>query len=295
MSRKNVFELFLLAAIWGGAFMLLRVAAPEMGPAWIAAFRAIFAACAMLALLTVTRQALRLDLHARHYVVLGLINLALPYLCFSFAATRLPTAYLAPINATSALFTVLWAYAWERTPVTPRKLVGMLLGIVGVALLVGLGPVPLTTQTLVAIAVVLIAPFCYGFCGLYMRKFTGQVGSHRLVAGTQFVAMLALLPIALTQSMPGTPSVNTWAAAIGLGVIGTAYGFILFYKLVAEAGPEKAMTVTYLMPIFGMFWGWLVLGEAVTWVMLGGCAVILGGTALILLPPNALRYGRRVT
>ncbi len=288
MSRKHLIQLVLLAAIWGGAFMLLRVAAPAMGAAWIAAFRAVFAALAMLALLLVTRQALRLDLHTRHYVVLGLINLALPYLCFSFAATRLPTAYLALINATSALFTVLWAYAWDRTPVTWRKFIGMLLGIVGVALLVGLGPVPLTADTQVAIAVVLIAPFCYGFCGLYMRKFTSQVGSHRLVAGTQFVAVLVLVPLALTQTMPGAPSVTTWAAAIGLGVIGTAYGFILFYKLVAEAGPEKAMTVTYLMPVFSMFWGWLVLGESVTWVMLGGCAVILGGTALILLPAGSL-------
>jgi drug/metabolite transporter (DMT)-like permease len=273
VNSKQLFQLVMLSAIWGGGFILLRVAAPTFGTWWLAELRGAVAALTMVG------------------VVLGLFNLALPYACFSFGALHLPAAYLALINATSPLFTALWAAGWDGVPFTRRKLAGMALGLFGVALLVGLGPIAPTPTVLLAIGVVFLAPISYGFAGNYMKKFTAPVGPTRLVAGTQAAASLMLLPLAVVMGVPSAapwpPTWQTWVAVLLIGALVTAYAFMLFYKLVAEAGPEHAMTVTYLMPVFAMAWGWLVLGERVTLVMLAGCAIILGGTALILRPGKA--------
>jgi drug/metabolite transporter (DMT)-like permease len=292
MNAKQTLQLILLAAIWGGGFMLLRVAVPEFGAWWLAELRGLVAALVMAVVMLLARQAYALGQHARHFFWLGLFNLALPYVCFSFGAQFLPAAYLALLNATSPLFTALWAAGWDGVPFTHRKVMGMLLGLVGVGVLVGLGPIPLNPSTLLAVGVVLLAPLSYGFAGNYIRKFTGQVGTTRLVAGTQAVAALLLLPLACLMGLPAastasglfSPSGPALVAVLLMGSVVTAYGFMLFYQLVTQAGPERAMTVTYLMPVCAMLWGWAVLGEGVTAIMLLGCAIVLTGTYLILRP-----------
>jgi drug/metabolite transporter (DMT)-like permease len=272
MRVADVTRLLALAALWGGSFLFMRVAVAPLGPIGTAELRVLLASATLLAWLRVA--GIRLDLRREWqlYLAVGTINSAAPFALWAFSALYLPVSYLVVLNATSPLYGALVAAAWLGERLTTRAALGLAAGVGGVAVLVGLGPLQPTPQVVWAIAAGALASLCYAVAAAYLKRAT-----------------LALLPLLPAMPPAAWPAPGEWTAVIALGVLCTAIPYLLYFRLIADVGATRALTVTFLIPMFGMLWGALVLGETITGTMAAGCGLVLLGTALIIAQPPAPR------
>jgi drug/metabolite transporter (DMT)-like permease len=289
MTTASLFRLLLLAAIWGASFLFMRIAVPVLGPAWLIEARVLLAALLLWAVARVLRQPpLGLRRHGRHYLLLGLFNTALPFFCFAYAARTLPASLLSILNATGPIWGALIAALWQRTPLRPRAAAGLVLGVAGVALLLGVDPAALQAGAGGAIAATLAATGCYGIASNYARVAPTQ-GPLANAHGSMWTAVLWVLPLLAFAPATAAPPPAVGAAVVALGLLCTGVAYLLYFRLVADIGAAPALTVGFLIPLFGVLWGWLFLDEAVGWHTLGGALVVLAGTALVTgLDPRSL-------
>ena len=282
MPARALALLVTLAALWGGSFVFMRIAVPAMGPVPLTFVRVTLAALVLLSLAAARRDVPDLRTRWRGFAVIGLVNSALPFVLICFAEQTITASTAGILNATSPFFGAIAAALWLGEPLTARKSGGMALGLAGVALLVGLQPEPLTFTTGVAVAACLAAAVCYGLAGVYARKRMQGVPSFAIACGSQLSAAIALAPVLPFVSMPGP--VTSWVVfnVVALAVASTAIAYLIYFRLIADIGPSRALTVTFLIPLFGVLWGHLFLGEAITANMLAGGALIVAGTALAL-------------
>jgi drug/metabolite transporter (DMT)-like permease len=293
MPFASLIQLLLLAAIWGSSFLFMRVTVPLLGPAWLIELRVLLGALFLWAVALWLRQPLAWRGQVRHYAVLGLFNTALPFLLFAFAARTLPASLLSILNATGPIWGALIAAVWQRTPVRPRAGLGMLLGVAGVALLLGLDAAALQSGAGWAIAATLGATACYGLASNYARVAPTQ-GPLANAQGSMWAAVLWVLPLLLWQPVPAVPAPQAQAMVMALGLLCTGLAYLLYFRLVADIGAAPALTVGFLIPLFGVLWGWLFLDEAVGWHTLAGAAVVITGTALVTgFNPQTLWARRR--
>jgi len=289
MNTANFLRLLLLAAIWGGSFLFMRIGAPVMGPAVLIEYRVLFAALFLAAVGLVLRKKLELRAHWKHYLMLGFFNSALPFLLFAYGARTLTASVLSVLNATAPMWGALLGAVWARQPITLRSGLGLVLGTVGVALLVGFDDVSRLPGAGLAIAAALAAALCYSIASLY-AKSARSVEPFANAHGTMWAATLFVLPALPFFPSPGTATAGVWAAVLALGVLCSGIAYLIYFRLIAEVGPTSALTVTFLNPVFGILWGALFLGEAVGWHTLAGAAIVLVGTALVT--GFAPRFGR---
>lgn len=295
MSSANLFQLLSLAAIWGASFLFMRVAVPALGPAWLIEARVLLGALLLWAVARTLR--LRLDVRKqwRHFLVLGLFNTALPFLFFAYAARTLPASLLSILNATGPIWGALIAALWQRSPLRPRAALGLLLGVAGVALLMGADPATLQPGAGWAIAATLGATFCYGLASNYARV-APTAGPLANAHGSMWAAVLWLAPLLAWAPMPAIPSPGVLGAVLGLGLVCTGVAYQLYFRLVADIGAAPALTVGFLIPLFGVLWGWLFLAEPVGWHTLVGGVVVVVGTALATgFDPRSLRARNAAT
>ncbi|MCE2656755.1 MAG: DMT family transporter [Rubrivivax sp.] len=285
MSARDRLELMLLAAIWGGSFLFMRVAAPEISPAAVAFLRVALASAVLLPLLAWHGQLHHLGQHAGAIGWVGLINSALPFLAYAYAAQSITAGLLSIFNATTPLWGAVIAWVWLRDKPSPRRALGLAVGFTGVLWLAwnkaGIKPGAPVDSTTWAVLACVGATFCYGLAANHTQRYLSGVPPLAMAAGSQAAASLALLgPAALSwpQAWPSTPAL---LSVLLLGLLCTAAAYVLFFRLVAHAGPTKAVTVTFLVPAFAMAWGAAFLGEAVTPVMALACGGILLGTGLV--------------
>lgn len=281
MSPADILQIVAMAAAWGGSFLFLRMAAPEFGPVPLIAIRVTVTALFLLPVVLARadwRRELRDNLGP--LCVLGIINAAIPFPLFAYATLYVTAGFASIMNATAPLFAALLAWLWLGDRVTPAGIFGLSLGFGGVVWLVG-GLPDLGADALVAVGGALFASFLYGIAASFVKRRFGQVNAWVTTAGSFGVAAVALAPIAFVQWPSVAPSPRAWTAVALLAIVCTAIPNIYYFRMVLKVGPGRAMAVAFLIPIFGMLWGWLVLGEGVTLTMLGGCAVILLGTALV--------------
>ena len=282
MPARALALLVTLAALWGGSFVFMRIAVSAMGPVPLTFVRVTLAALVLLSLDAARRDVPDLRTRWRGFAVIGLVNSALPFVLICFAEQTITASTAGILNATSPFFGAIAAALWLGEPLTARKSGGMALGLAGVALLVGLQPEPLTFTTGVAVAACLAAAVCYGLAGVYARKRMQGVPSFAIACGSQLSAAIVLAPVLPFVSMPGP--VTSWVVfnVVALAVASTAIAYLIYFRLIADIGPSRALTVTFLIPLFGVLWGYLFLGEAITANMLAGGALIVAGTALAL-------------
>ncbi|WP_341502277.1 DMT family transporter [Gallaecimonas sp. GXIMD4217] len=287
MPRRYLPELLLLAAVWGASFLFMRVSAPAFGPVPLIAIRVGVAALVLLPVLLWRRQGRAMLAQTKPLVVVGLVNSALPFSLFAFATLYLSAGLTAIVNSTAPLWTALVAFALWHERLSARRLLGILIGLGGMCILVWdkLG----MSDALWAIGAGVLASLCYGFGANYTKRYLPGVPALVTTVGSQITATLMLLPLAVwlwpTASIPS----QAWLAAIALGVLCTGLAYLLFFRLINHVGPGNAVMVTFLIPIFGAFWGNLFLDEPVTLTMVLGGAVILFGTAYSM---GVLRLGR---
>ena len=280
MNASIVIRLAVLGAIWGGSFALQRIAVPELGANLVAFGRLLMASLAMLARIALLQKPLEWRTRWRDYVVLGALNSAVPFWLFAHAAPHLPSGYSAVMNATTPLFAVLLAWHAGSRP-SASKLGGVVLGMVGVAAMAGFGAVALSTPTVLAFAGALLAGALYAVAALETRRRFNGSDPLVIAAGTLSASTLILAPVSVIDLPTAT---YTWAgvgALVLIGLVCTAIAYALYFALLRDAGPERATTVTLLVPVFAMVWGALLVDESISLIDVFGASLVLVSVALV--------------
>lgn len=280
MDIASIFRLIALAAIWGGSFLFMRIGAPVFGPGVMIELRVGLAAVFLWLVCRFLGRQTRLLQQWRHFLIIGLLNSALPFMLFAYAAQTLSASLLAILNSAAPIYGALIAAIWLRQPVTRSAAAGLLLGVAGVATLVAGSVMLKGDDWWWAIAAGLAAPFCYGLASVYTKQSSTTVDPTDNAHGSMWAAALLVLPFALLQPIRQTPTPFDWIAVSALAIICTGAAYLLFFKLIEDVGAMRALSVTFLIPVFGVLWGALFLGETVGWSKLFGGALVLCGTAL---------------
>ena len=280
MSSRYIFELLLLAAIWGASFIFMRIGSPELGPVLFMALRTLTASLFLLPLVFIAKKKVTLKGYKTKLFIVGILNTAIPFVLFGYATLTLSGGLTSVLNATTPMFGAIVAYLWFRDKMSVSASLGLVIGFVGVYLLM-LDRITINQQSiLLPTFAALSASLCYGISANYTKKYLTGLSSIILASGSQVAATLVLLPISLFFIPSQMPSNSAIISVLLLGVLCTGVAYIIFFHLIANLGPSKAISVTYLIPAFGLFWGSVFLNEVFTSSMAIGCAFILTGVAL---------------
>lgn len=281
MNPSIFAQLVVLGMIWGASFMFQRITVPVIGAGMTGAGRMIFAALTLLGVLALLRKPLQWRARWRDYLVVGVIVMGLPLTCFAVAARSLPAGYLAVLNATVPLFAVL--IGWGNTGMRPStsKLAGVVVGVAGVATLAKFGHLEMNLATALGFAAALFASFLYAVGAIMAKQRYGDADPLVITAGNLIGGSVPLVPLALATAPSALPAVNVGAALVALGILCTGIAYALYFRILRAAGVERAVTVTFLVPLFALIWAALFLGEPITGAALAGCALVLSAVALI--------------
>ncbi|HKW84336.1 MAG TPA: DMT family transporter, partial [Burkholderiaceae bacterium] len=295
MKRQDFLELVLLAALWGASFLFIRLGASEFGPLALAWLRVAGAALVLLPMLVLKGEMPALRTHWRTIAFVGFTNSVVPFVLFGYALLTITGSLAAVFNAATPLFGAVIAWAWLKNRLDAPRCAGLVIGFAGVFWLVWdkasfKGDVHSINATL-AVGASLLAALSYGFSANFTKRHAAHIPSMALATGSQISAAVLLAVPAWWTWPAASPSTTAWLGTIALAVLCTGFAYILFFRLIAHAGPANALSVTFLIPVFAMIWGAMFLAEVPTHAMLIGCAVILLGTALTtgLIGPRAAR------
>lgn len=292
MKSTVAAEFVLLAALWGASFMFMRFGAAEFGPWAAAGGRVGLAALVLLPLLWRSGHIGVLRRHAGALFVSGLLSSAIPFALYSYAVMSISTGLSAILNATTPLFGALVAWLWLRDRPDHHRLLGLALGFAGVALLSWEKASFKAGGTGWAVLACLGATLCYGIAANHAKRFLAGVPPLANATGSQIGASVGLALPTLWFWPEHTPSLQAWLAIVALAVFCSALAYILYFRLIAHAGPAKAVTVTFMIPLFAVFYGSVFLGESVTgWMVVCGGVILLGiALATGLLKPTVPRH-----
>jgi len=271
-----------LAAIWGAAFIFIRVAAPVLGPVWITEIRLLVGAGALFAWFRFTGVELGWRRHFRLYALIGVVGTAIPFTLFGYAGLSLGGSTMAILNTTAPMFVLLIGamLGWER--LTAARVAGVALGALGVWLVTlrfdgSSQPLPM-----LAVLACLCASLGYAVAALLVRRWGQGVPTKGMALGSQVFAAAVLLPLVPLSPASAAPSALVVGNVLALGILGSGIAYLLFFRLVADVGAASAQSVSLLIPAFGMLWGTMFLGETIGLAGLGGAACIVLGTVLII-------------
>ena len=281
-------DLVLLAAIWGSSFLFMRISAVEFGALPTAAVRVTIAALFLFPLVWMRGLLPELRTHWRKVFFVGVLNSGIPFACFAFALLSITTGLSSILNATVPMFGALVAWLWLKDKPNASRVLGLVIGFAGVAMLAwrATGPGAGFAVTAdggtpgLAVLACLLACVCYGISASYTKRYLTGMPPLVTAAGSQIGASLGLALPAIWFWPAQMPGANAWLALLAVGVLCTGVAYIIFFRLIENAGPPRALTVTFLVPVFAVLYGVVLLGERVTPWMLLCAAVIVCGTAL---------------
>ncbi|MDP1677472.1 MAG: EamA family transporter [Bacteroidota bacterium] len=269
--------LITLAAIWGSSFIFMRVLAPALGPVATADMRLLIAGIALTLYLRLRNQRLDLVKNLKRYIIIGLLNSGIPFLLFSFAALYLPSSISVIINSLTPLFGVLFSILWLSEKMTAKKISGIALGIVGVIIIRGSGNLELNVMTTVAMAACVLATMLYGLASTYVKLHAKDIASSAVATGSQLVAGILLLPLIYFFPTRTELTITIALTTIAFALFCSAIAYVIFYRLLKNLGTTKALSVTFLIPVFGFIWGYIFLQEEITAIMIIGSVFVLSG------------------
>ena len=281
--REWVPDFVLLAVLWGSSFLFMREGAHEFGPFATSWVRVSLAALMLTPVLVWRKEVPVLVVHWRAAMSAGLLNAGIPFACYAYALMHINTGLTSILNATTPLFGALIAWFWLGDKLNATRAVGLALGFTGVVLLASDVPGGISFKaggSGLAVAACLVATLCYGISGSFTKRYLQSVPSLVTTTGSLWGASLGLGIPALLTWPNQAPSMHAWAALGIAGLLCTALAYVLFFRLMTRTGPARAMTVTYLIPVFANLLGVIFLDEVVTHWMMGCAVVIVAGTAL---------------
>jgi drug/metabolite transporter (DMT)-like permease len=293
MAFASVVDFILLAAIWGSSFLFTRVAVTEFGVLPTAATRVAVAALFLLPLLWWRGLWPQFRQHWKAVCLVGIFNSGIPFALFAFALLSITTGLSAILNATVPLFGAIVAWLWLKDRPTGSRILGLVIGFAGVAMLAwdkaSFRP-DATTGIAPAWAVLacLGATVCYALSASATKRYLTGLPPLVTATGSQVGATAGLAIPALWLWPAQMPGLQSWLAVLVVGVLCTGLAYILYFRLIEQAGPARALAVTFVVPVFAIFYGVLFLGEPVTgWMLLCGAVIVLGtalSTGLLKLP-----------
>lgn len=289
MNPALALEFLLLAALWGASFLFTRLGAAEFGALPTAGMRVALASLFLLPVFLVKGVWADFRARAKPILFVGLLNSGIPFALFAYAVLHITTGLSSILNATVPLSGALVAWLWLKDRPGGSRMLGLAIGFAGVTLLVigksgfsamGVASGSSTGSTLLAMGACLLATLCYGIAASFTKRYL--TGAHPLATatGSQIGASLGLaIPtIVLWPSQP--VSATAWGAVAAVALLCTAIAYIIFFHIIEKAGPSRALTVTFLVPVFALVYGSVFLGEVITPWMIGCGVVIICGTAL---------------
>jgi drug/metabolite transporter (DMT)-like permease len=296
--RGWIVDFVLLAAIWGSSFLFIRLATVEFGAFPTAAMRVAIASIFLFPILWRRGLVPQLREHWKPVLVVGILNSGIPFACFAFALLSITTGLSAILNATVPLFGALVAWFWLKDRPTGSRVLGLAIGFAGVALLAwdkaSFKPDASGIAPGWAVLACLLATLCYALAASATKRYLSGLPPLVTATGSQVGATLVLALPALWWWPARMPGVRAWLSLLAVGVVCTSIAYVLFFRLIERVGPARALAITFVVPLFAVFYGALFLGESVTgWMLLCGL-VILCGTALStgLLKLGKIRIGK---
>jgi drug/metabolite transporter (DMT)-like permease len=294
VSRSYVIYIGLLAAFWGASYMFIKVADRAFEPATMIMLRLVIAAGLLLAVLVAQRGRRQTVVEMRRLgwegFALGVVNAAIPFTLIAWGEKHIDSGVAAIANASMPIFVVLLAIRWKPSEtVRGLRLVGFVVGLVGVGVLAGVHPKGGWWGVAGTMAVV-VASVAYAVGSLWGQRLVERTSGLVLAASSMVGGLVVLLPLGLWQLPSGVPGWKETGSVVALAVIGTALAQIIAYRALRSDGAARLSLVTYLLPVTALFYGVTLLGEPLTWQELAGMVLILGGVAF---GSGAVRFPRR--
>lgn len=281
MPIISLVHLITLAALWGGSFLFIRICASALGPALLMELRVLLAAIFLLLVSwLVKKRSLEVRKYWKHYLILGIFNSALPFLLYAYAAQALTASLLSVLNALAPIWGAVVTALYSRTMLSSKSALGLTFGVAGVAVLVGFDAVTVEPEAWFAVLCGVLAALCYGISGTYAHHAV-QVPSFSNAHGSMWAASLVILPLLLLAPDNPDMSLPIVSSVLALGVLCTGVAYLLYFRLIEDVGSASALTVTFLIPVFGILWGYLLLDEEVGWHTYAGSTMVVLGTALV--------------
>ena len=280
MKPLYLIELVTLAALWGASLLFMRMGAPEFGPIVLIFLRTGIAAIVLLPIVLLSRKWILIKENALLLFIVGVVGTALPFSLLSYAVLTVSAGYASILNATAPIFTAIIAWWWVRDELSVSAVIGLVVGFIGVFILAFDNQGNSTGVSFLPVLAGLGATFCYGVGANFTKQKLSHVHPLALACGSQLGAMISLLPLSIWLWPSKLPGQQAWISVTLLGIACTAIAFILYFRLIANVGVNKAITVTYLIPFFGVIWGMIFLNEMLTLFMLLGGFFILSVVGL---------------
>ena len=277
MEFRYWFLLTCLGALWGSAFMFIKIGTPDFGPIALVNSRLIIASFIFLPILLRKKYLPLLKPIWKHALVISISNNVIPFTLFSYASLGANSNILAILNATTAFNTMIIAYLWLDEKVSTKQIFGLALGFLGVLILVN----PQSSEaTLIASLSCLIASVFYSFSAVFIQKNAAKTNKLVLIGWSLVFSSIIMMPMSYFYLPTKLPSLEATLAVIWLGAISTGFAFLGWVRLIEKIGAVKTSTVAYFLPIFGIIWGNIFLDEIISTTIVIGCLVILVGIFL---------------
>ncbi|WP_017631487.1 DMT family transporter [Vibrio sp. ED004] len=271
----------------------MRIAANPLGPAVLIEARVLCAAITLLLVSFYLKRKLSFNAHAKHFFILGLFNTALPFLFFAYAAQTLNASTLAILNSTAPIWAAIIGAIWTKTALESKVLLGLGIGVTGVCVLVGWDAMNIGQEAIIPIFAAVMAAFSYGIASNY-TKTAPKVEAFNNAHGSMWAAVLIVLPFVFFIPMREAPDLTITTSVILLGAVCTGLAYLLYFNLINELGAPSALSVTFLIPVFGILWGNLFLDEAIGINTVVGSILVITGTMLVtgLSPAQMIKNAR---
>ena len=274
MELKNWILLFLLGAVWGSAFMFIKISADDFGPILLVNLRLLLAGALFLPFLLQKKYLAYFKSHFSGILILGIFSNAFPFTMFSYASLGATSNMLGILNGTTAFMTMVVAYFWLKESITPKQIFGIILGFLGILILVN----PANgSATLGASGFALVGALSYSFSGVYIQKYQLNANKFVLIGWAMLFGGLFLIPLSFFNLPEQMPDNNAIAALLWLGIVSTGIAYLGYIRLIEQIGAVRTSTVTYLLPVFSIIWGSIFLQEKITWIIFGGFIFVMIG------------------
>ena len=274
MELKNWILLILLGAVWGSAFMFIKISADDFGPILLVNLRLLLAGALFLPFLLRKKYLAYFKSHFPGIFILAIFSNAFPFTMFSYASLGATSNMLGILNGTTAFMTMAVAYFWLKESISLKQMFGIILGFLGILVLVN----PANgSATLGASGFALVGALSYSFSGVYIQKYQLNANKFVLIGWAMLFGGLLLTPLSFFNLPDQMPDNNAIAALMWLGIVSTGIAYLGYIRLIEQIGAVRTSTVTYLLPVFSIIWGSIFLQEKITWIIFGGFIFVMIG------------------
>jgi drug/metabolite transporter (DMT)-like permease len=284
VSPRDAIQLFVLSAIWGASFILIRIGVAEIPPTWLVIGRLLVGSLVIGAVILIGKRRLVPRALLGTMIVVAFFNNAMPFLFFAIAGKTVDSSISGIINATTTLFSALISVGLRDATLNPKNLVGVALGFLGV-IVAASGGLSHGHASLIGLVLLTVGSFGYALAGIIAKRSLQGQDSVGIVIAQLLLAALMLLPVAAFERPVSTPTLLPILAMVTLGVFASGLAYLLSYDLLSRISPTQLSAVTYILPVWSLFWGW-ISGEQLGWTSLAGVGIILIGMVLLNAPPT---------